>query len=69
MCQRALNGFFFSSLFLLLFYEHVQASKNVTNGVAREPVAEAGGLKIEGEDGQIVLPHRDTLLIKLMTSV
>ncbi len=47
----------------------MQASKNVTNGFAREPVAEAGGLKIEGEDGQILLPHRDTLLIKFMTSV
>ncbi len=48
MWQRALKWFFFSSLFLLLFNEHVQASKNVTNGFAREPVAEAGGLKIEG---------------------
>ncbi len=69
MCQRALKGFFFSSLFLLLFYEHVQASKNVTNGFAREPVAEAGGLKIEGEDGQILWPRGDTLLIKCMTPV
>ncbi len=41
----------------------------MTNGFAREPVAEAGGLKIEGEDVQILLPHRDTLLIKVMTSV
>ncbi len=48
MCQRALKGFFFSSPFLLLFYEHGQTSKNVTNGFAREPVAEAGWLKIEG---------------------
>ncbi len=69
MCQRALKGLFFSSLFLLLFYEHVQASKNVTNGFAREPVAEASGLKIEGGDGQILWPHRDTLLIKFMTPV
>ncbi len=30
----------------LLFYEHVQVSKNVTNGFAREPVAGADGLKI-----------------------
>ncbi len=65
----SLTGFFFSSLFLLLFYEHVQTSKNVTNGFAREPVAGAGELKIEGEDGQILWPHHDTLLIKCMTPV
>ncbi len=40
----------------------------MTNGFAREPVAEAGGLKIEGEDGQILWPRGDTLIIKLMTS-
>ncbi len=68
MCQLALKGFFFSSLFLLLFYEHVQASKNVTNGFASEPVSVAGGLKIDGEDGQILRPRGDTLIIKFMTS-
>ncbi len=57
-------------LFIARFItEHGQASKNVTNGVACEPVAEAGGLKIEGEDGQVLWPHHDTLLIQFITSV
>ncbi len=41
----------------------------MTNGFACEPVAEAGGLKIEGEDGQILWPRVDTLLIEFITSV
>ncbi len=69
MSQRALKGFFFSSPFLLLFYEDVQASKNVISGFAREPVAEAGGLNFEGEDGQFFWLRGDTLLIKFITSV